>query len=335
MYGRRKSYRKHSRRSAKKGMVPVPKKKVKFSRKSALAVNRNTKAIATMKEKLHGRLQKNIQVSRYTGSEIGLRPQNNRPICLDITDFTSGPNIPAAPTGARIFQYNPTGTLTEVGGWTKAPFDINPYHLGQNSDVPDGGSYLPVSCTLVAKIWGGPDLIKQTRVRVDLVSLRANKLNLQTAAFQQMTMPQGLRWMENLADPERNALSRNYFKVYATKWVNLNSRQQDTFVADPGTPGTFRSTGQTSTTLNYRYVKFHIRPKKVRHQVVTTGFSNPTQTEFPDGNFGYLNVPQDEPLWMIISTSSNFAVAPELPNNVYVSLRRSITWRDAAGSGNV
>jgi len=198
----------------------------------------------------------------------------------------------------------------------------------------DGGSYLPVSCRVVAKIWGGPDLITQTRVRIDLVSLKSRNLNLQTAAFQQMTMPQGLRWMENLADPERNALSRDYFKVYATKWVNLNSRQQDRFVPDPANPGTFRSSGQTSTTLNYKYVKFDIRPKKVRHQVVTTGFSNPTQTEFADGNFGYLNVPQDEPLWMIISTSSNFAVAPDLPDRVYVSLRRSIQWRDAAGSGN-
>ena len=300
-----------------------------------MATNRNTLAIAKMKRQLHGPLQKNIQLTRYTGSEIGLRPVNNRPICLDVTDFTSGPNIPAAPSGARIFQYNAAGALTEVGGWFKSDFALNPYHLGQNADVVDGGSYLPRVCHLVAKVWGGPDLIKQCRVRFDLVSLKAKNLNLQTAAFQQMTMPQGLRWMENLADPERNALSRDYFKIWSTKWVNLNSRQQDTFVADPANPGTFRSTGQTSTTLNYRYVKFHIRPKKVRHQVTTTGFSNPSQTEFPDGNFGYLNVPQDEPLWLIISTSINPAVAPDLPANVYVSMRRSVEWRDAAGSGTV
>jgi len=343
-YGhRRRSYRRSTRRTRKKSMVPVPRKKVQFKRRTAMATNRNTVAIARMKKALHGPVQKNIQNSRYQGNAIGFTPTNNRPICLDLTDFTSSTTIaPAQPTGARAFQFNAAGALAVVGGWSKQNFDLNPYFLGQNSDVAgDTGSYLPLSVHLTAKIWGGPTLIRNTRVRLDLVSLKAQNLNLQTAAFQQMTMPQGLRWMENLADPEINAISKDYFKIYATKFVSLNSRTQERYVTQqpqppPPGPNVTDAIGSTSTTLNYRYVHFHIRPKKARHQVTTIGFSNPGATEPSEGSYGYLNVPQNEPLWLIMSTSD--AALPEplgQPEQVFIRLQRKCVWRDGVGSGSV
>jgi len=337
-YGMRKRGRINSRRMSRRSFgrkkaVPVPKRRKTsrtYVRKNALAVNRNARAIRGIKRALHGPVQKNIQLSRYENSDVAFRPTDTRPICVDITDFTSSTTSDLTPaTGCRFYQYSTASPaiLSTVGGWEKTNFNLNPYWNGQNSDVPDGGSYLPLACHLTIKVDGGPNRLQNTRVRFDLISLKAGKVTPPQLAFQDMAMPQGLRWFENLADPEKNAICRDYFKIYKTKFVTLDSQTQ--YIGAPG-PST-AILGHTSTTKNFKYVSFHIHPKKARHQKVTTGFSNPG-VSIPDGDFGYLNVPQDEPLWLIMSTSDP---VDTINNQVFVTMKRTCVWRDAVGSSTV
>ena len=146
-YGLRKRGRTYGRRmprrtAYRKKAVPVPKRRktrASYVRKNSVAVNRNARAIRGIKRALNGPVQKNIQLSRYEGTETSFRPTDTRPICVDITDFTSSTtSAPTPSTGCRFYQYDTSSppVLVTRGGWEKTSFNLNPYWNGQNADVP-------------------------------------------------------------------------------------------------------------------------------------------------------------------------------------------------------
>jgi len=334
-YGKR-SVRKRTRfstRTAKRVAVPKkPKTTKKYVRSNALAVNSNHRAIMRMQRELKGPVQMNNQVTSFP-PQIPPLPgtptpfmtlRNDRPICCDIGDFSCQTPASTVLEGCAFYQYNNAtpAVLSKIACWGKAPFVANPYFKGANADnLLDVGQYTPLSIQLTIKIQASPN-VANTRIRFDLVSLKSRKIYQSTTGFQDLLMPQGVRWFEDLASPERNSISKTFFKVYATKWVTLDSRTRYT---QGGGAGGGNVIGHTSTTQNFRYVSFFVRPKKDRTQSTTS-------TTAP-ADFSVYNVPQDQPLWLICSTSD---VNDDVDSDqIQLTMRRKIRWRDTLGSSSM
>lgn len=311
------------RRSRSKKAVPA--RKPRASRKMATyrrarAINTNRSMIRSLKRQMAGPIQKNFQIL-----DRAVVPISSGPVAFDLTDFTCRNVAQEAPgtitTGCRLYQYNPLGALTEVSGWSKTVMASNPFWASVNQDIPDSGQYLPVRVDYTFKLEGIPSL-DNTHVRFDVFSARPQ---VQTAGAQlnDTIMPVCLKHMNALAEGDQNRINSTFFKKYFTKHFFFNSHKNQA----PTTQG---------TTGNIKYCKFSIRPKKVRHQKVT----NPVDVldnrpEVPGGNYGYLNVPINEPLWVVIScTDVTTLPAPDI-DFLSVTASRMCCWRDESGGASL
>jgi len=315
-----RSHRPHYRKKA----VAVPKVKrtvKKYARSNALAINKLSRQVKYLQQAKYGCVQRNFQVSNL------MIPLATQPIVTDIMDFSCR----RSPTqgGARFGQYSTTSppVLNNIGEWTPS---TNNFHTGQNVDIPDTGKYLALSCHVTMRFQGTPSAI-DTRIRVDLFSVRAGAIGQVISGGNVFAMPTSLIQLTNLANPELNKLGGNpYLKVWATKWLYLSSSRNMT----PGT-GAGQAPGP-AVTGNSGYLSFHIAPKggKLRNQNLTVPYTPGDSATIPDGIWGFLNVPQDEPLYMLISSSDPTVVGPA-PNLVSVQCSRTVTWRDPVGKSSL
>lgn len=318
-------YRRYARRSTKRSMggrrkprvaAPPPKKTVKtYVRKNAYKIADLKRDVRFLKMARYGAVQINFQKTDRT-----LIPTKSRPVLFDMMDFTcrraAAPPAPAS-SGAILYQYNALGTAPIAAStWhINSTLATNPYWLGQNRDIPDTGKYLPLSAHYVFRVEGNPSL-DNTRVRLQVFSVKPRTYVPNSVASNNLVLPTALNNLENMASPTENRLSRVHFKCYADKWLFLNSSK------------TNDDTKGTSANIKYKSITVNPKKKKVRTQAVT----NPEtpmdpDAEFPDGNFGPLNVPITTPLWCLISTDDESAVL----DSVEVGISRRVAWRDPIG----
>lgn len=316
---RRSSYRK---RSYHKKAVAVPKVKRtarKYTRSNALAINRLSKKVQWLSEARYGAVQRNFQTTN------AMTPLAAQPILTDIMDFTCRR---ATTAGANFGQFNSTGTaINNVGNWTPS---TNLFHAAQNLDLPDTGKYLALSCHVTLRFQAVPS-ITDCRVRVDLFSVKASAIPTTITGQPIFAMPSGLLQLINLANPELNKLGGNpYLKVWATKWLYLSSSRNMV----PGT-GAGQAAGP-AVTGNSGYLSFNIKPKKgkLRTQEITAPWSPGDPVALTDGNYGPFNIPQADPLFLLIS-SSDTSVTGTPANAVTVQMSRTVRWRDPIGQSQL
>ena len=321
-FAHRRSTRGHSRYRRthyRKKAVAVPKKPKttrRFTRSNSMAINRLSKQINWLKMSRYGPTQRNFHTSNL------MIPFAERPILTDIMDFSCRR---ATTAGANFAQYN-TATppvLTTVGNWTPS---TNLFHADQNLDQPDGGRYLALSCHVTMRFQAVPS-ITDCRVRVDLFSIKARGITSVPLGQPVFAMPNGILQLTNLANPELNKLGGNpYIKVWSTKWLYLSSSQNRA-----PAPGGAQNPGP-AVTGNSGYLSFTIRPKggKVRNQLITAPATPQDTIATLDGNWGPFNVPENEPLFLLISCSDVNATGPPA-NSVSVQCSRSVVWKDVIG----
>ena len=252
-----------------------------------------------------------------------MSPLASRPILTDIMDFTCRR---ATSAGALFAQYDASLTnVSTVGNWT--PSTNNHFMSGQNADIVDTGKYLALSCKVTMRFQATPSVI-DTRIRVDLFSVKAHAIQQVLSGQPLFSMPTALIQLQDLANPEKNKLGGNpYLKVWATKWLYLSSSRNG-----PATPGTGQQNPGPAVTGNSGYLSFNIAPKggKLRNQEVTVPATPQDISTVIDGDFGPFQIPQSEALFLLIS-SSDPSVTGTPANVVTVQCSRSIRWRDAIG----
>lgn len=319
------------RRTMRRGVRRTPYRRTGSSRKKAPAVSvkrtsrvlvarasrvsKNTRAIKSLKNSQHGSMQQAFH--RMSNHVV---PIQRSPVLFDMLDFTldhtnsAGTAIP----GAGFYQVN-GGTLQRVAHWDRANL-TSIYWAGSNTDSVDTGKYLAcwIDYTIAIEGSGGLD---DTRVRVDIFRAKASPLFAQIAGSPNLLLPTSLGQFDNIATPELNQINSKYFDKVHTKVVYFNSRTDIT---------TSLSHGTTQFTPNKRYVKFRMAPNKVCKQVLTnpTVQGNPEEGNIPDGSFGPLNVPINQPLWCLLSTDDQSALTGDA---VHITISRQIKWRDPVG----
>lgn len=288
-----------------------------------MAINRLTRQVKSLQMQRFGSVQRNFQLSNV------MVPFATRPILTDIMDFSCRRPSTA---GANFAQYDggvPTNVLQTIGNWTPS---TNLYHADQNLDLPDTGKYLALSCHVTMRFQATPS-VTDTRIRVDLFSIKGKGITSVPLGQPVFAMPNGLLQLNNLANPELNKLGGNpYIKVWSTKWLYLSSSRN----AGP-TPGAGAQNPGPAVTGNSGYISFTIKPKggKLRNQLITAPDTPDDPTALTDGNWGPFNVPQDEPLYMIISCSDASALGPPVANTVSVQCSRTVRWRDPIGKSSL
>lgn len=319
----------HTQRSKPKTMSKpyvVSKKKTYVAKASR--VKKIEKQVWKNKRAIMGSVQKNFQVM----TDI-LHPSALQPIIFDVTDFTCAQLQPVAKTGARAYQLNTVTNQVEVASaWTKTDFRDNVYWSRMNQDRVDTGKYLPIYCKVTFRINASPS-IENTRIRFDLVSFKPNTIipaNILTGN-RNLIFPSipALSSIQHLATPSANRINSTYFKKYATKWVFINSAAYER----EGSPTDGADTPVQGTTGNIEYCNFTVHPKKVRHQALTAPVvaEIDDDNEIADGDFGPLNVPIDEPLWVIVSCDKIMAN----PSTIDIQVGRVCIWRDPIGQANL
>ena len=323
---------------AAKKVVPKRNKKVKYARKprtrasvnnrQSSMINRLSKQVFKLQMASYGKTQMNLH-----SIERALIPTASQPICLDLTDFTC---IRQGQTGGSAFQHLAGGgsVPASVSHWERNSIVNNNYYWhNQNKDAPDGGAYLALNCTYHIQVTGLPTL-DNTRIRFDVVSQKSMGIlpRDDTATDHNLVLPWTLNYMKHLCEPHINRINPTYFKKYFTKVVFINSSK----VAN-----------QKGTSGNVMRFSFTLKPNKLCVQNET----NPTlqnssfipddaplptvptvQPEYEDGNFGPLNVPATQPLWLIISTDDQASTGED---KVEVRMSRRVVWRDSIGSSNL
>lgn len=320
------SSRRPYRRNYRKKAVPVPKPKRtvrRFTRSNSMAINRLSRKVSWLTQARYGSIQRNFQTSN------GMTPLAGAPILTDIMDFTSFRG--ASNPGCRFRQYIGTpGVLTNVGQWNTTSIVQNIFQQGQNLDQVDTGKYLALSCHVTMRFQAVPSAV-DTRIRVDLFSVRGKAIQQVATGGTPFALPTALNQLTNLSNPELNKLGGNpYLKVYATKWLYLSSSQ------NRGTPPVSGQQPGPAVTGNSGYLSFTIRPNKgkgkLRTQDITVPVVPSDTLAIPDGNFGPFNIAQDEPLYLLISSSDASATGPPgSADIVTVQCSRSIKWRDPLG----
>ena len=326
-YGRRAPMRGARRRlNFRKKKVSVPKKRRttrSYTRNNSRAINSLARDVKYLKMSQYGSIQRNFHTSNL------MVPFAERPILTDIMDFSCRR---ATTSGANFAQYDggtPTNTLQTVGNWTPS---TNLFQADQNIDIPDTGKYLALSCHVTMRFQATPS-ITDCRVRVDLFSVKRNAITSVPTGQPIFAFPNALLQLNNLANPELNKLGGNpYLKVWATKWLYLSSSQNRA-----PAPGGAQNPGP-AVTGNSGYLSFTIRPNsgkgKLRNQLVTAPATPQDPEALLDGNWGPFQVPQDEPLYMLISCSD--AQAGGIPANVCsVQCSRTVRWRDQIGKSSL
>jgi len=307
-------------RPLKKAIRKKPRKRV--DRTQNAAIMKLSKQVKSLQVAKHGKVQKNFQT---TVSPVF--PQADKPIMLDLTDFTCF-NAALGSTGARLYTLDNAQLPVVVTNWETAQQIGNPFWENKNYDIVDTGSYLPMYAKIVLKFTGRPHLV-DCRIRVDLVSLKADAFRANSPGTPTLVPPASLPYLQNLATPTINRISRDHFRVYATKFCYINSKVG---VPDGPAPNVKGTTGNT------QFITMTVRPKKPRWQAKTypvAGTLEPTNPLIePDfGAFGPTNVPIDQPLWLLISTNNVDGTADETA--VVCTCSRTCVWRDTIGSSNM
>lgn len=306
----------------------------RYDNKQTAQINKLTKEVNALQMAKYGSIQQNYHtISAPLG--VGPVPNGNlgpaTPFCFDLTDFTCGRGDIG--DGCRIYRYDATlpVPITEASNFIKTESEGNFYWENQNEDQPDGGSYLAMDATYFIEVRGNRSL-DNTRVRFDVVSQKPNTIQalqaLSTDAS--LALPDTLKYMKNLCEPHKNRINPSYFAKWKTKIVYINS--------------TKINTNTKGTTGNIIRFSFTIKPNKVCVQNETnpqvgggavvfedTGDIG-AQTEILRGNFGPLNVPETQPLWMVISCDDQDTTDNQ---RAEVRISRRIRWRDALGSSAI
>jgi len=278
--------------------------------------------IRAVSRQLKGPVQKNFQ-----NLDRLLIPYSSQPIAFDATDFTckhtSLDGSGTVTTGCRLYQYD-TSTppvLNVISNFSKTSLIGNPFWAGMNQDIPDGGCYTPIRVTYNINVRGAPLSVDNCRVRIDLFSAKPRAYIPGTVPLD-VVMPHAFKHMKNMADGDTiNRINSEYFKKYRTKTIYLNSRR-------------IAQGSAIATTQNERWFKLHIHPKKDRTQNVTNPIDPlDPRPEVAEGNFGYLNTPLDEPLWMMISTTDDQGASSG--DWIEVNISRECVWRDKVGSSKL
>lgn len=343
----------YNQRNTNKTKVPVKNKKLKATpykkvgleaqkrvdNKQTAVINRLSKQVYQLKMSSYGKVQQNYHQMTNT-----LFIEKDRPICLDITDFTCerGPEIAGVPSvnGAALYQLTPPASApSELAFWKPKPIDPtygqNHYWHHQNQDQPDTGAYLCVNATYFVEVKGLPNA-DNVRVRFDIISQKMNAVFPATAIQLPSTplskvLPDTLKDLRNLADPTINRINPVYFKKYMSKTIFINST---------------KSADTKGTTANIHRFSFTIRPNKLCIQSQTNpqvggGIvinDNPPpdsgeQQEVSRGNFGPRNVPINQPLWLLVSGDN--ALADPTQQRIQLNMSRRVVFRDHLGSSNL
>jgi len=320
-YGR-KSYRRSTRRPYRRAYRRPYRKKgpaVTLRRRVAVApkrlVTRNFRMLKRLKASQYGSMQQ-----AFHRMHNHVVPIARSPVLFDMLDFSidhqnsAGANI----QGGGFYQVN-GGTLQRVSYWDRANL-TSIYWAGANTDSVDTGKYLACWMDYCMAIEGSGGL-DDTRVRVDIFTAKAGPLFAQTAGTPNLLLPTALDQLNNIAEPELNQLNSKYFKKVFTKVVYFNSRTDESSVV---------TQGATQFTPNKRYVRFRLAPRKLCKQVLTnpTVQGSPEESPIPDGIYGPLNVPINQPLWCLISTDDRSALTGDA---VHFTCSRQVKFRDSVG----
>lgn len=308
-------------------------------------INKLSKQVYKLQMASYGKVQQNYHLLNSDAGENALYVNEDRPCCLDLTDFTCerGPVVAGIPAqdGANVFSIGgPALAPSRVATWIPKPdhpvYGENLYWSHQNQDQPDTGAYLAMSATYFVEVQGVP-FCDNTRVRFDIISQKPNAIlpaeKIQTPSTPlPKVLPDTLRYLTSCADPTKNRINPTYFRKYMSKTIFLNSSKTD------DTKG---------TTANIMRFSFKVTPNKLCVQsltnpqvgggIVINETPPPTdqeQDEYTRGNFGPRNVPITQPLWLLISSDA-VGGSPPPPNRIQVSLSRRIVWRDHLGSSNL
>lgn len=315
--------------------VPVPKKRrVSHVRKNALAINKIARVQRTLKNMTYGSVQTGYHIHVPPTTDSGLLlVTRTTPLLFDMTDFTrhtavdpgNGAGI-VNRFGCRIYTLGystatPPAPFASVHSYFQRNQGANPFF--PEKDIVDGGCYKPLYGEYFMKFTGTK--IKQTTtVTITTFVVRTNQVGIDPPGVTRH-MPNALVNMQNCADPTRNQINGKYFKVYSTKIFKFHPVELAT------------SHGRTFEKL----VRMTVKPKGVRKQLDTFPINpNDVSTEPAYGAYGYHQVPQGEPYWCLISTSSDGPqTTAELTDYVYdnmvrVEMSRRVSWRDKLGNSS-
>lgn len=319
--------RKRTRYSApsSKRAVPVPRKKAtSYVRKNSLAINRIARVQRTLRNMSYGTLQTSFQqATRNSGGGGNLLQfwfDSQHPYLFDMGDFTRTTSSGTNPrVGCRIFGISDvvdsvsgttTPTVTSQGHWQNAQAD-NSYYTGPQLDIIDTGKHLPVYGDYTFKFLGHA-IKRPTRITLTTMVLKTRNFVNTHGNMTNRLLPTGLTQMRDMADPTKNQISKEFFKVYSNKVITLKPQ------------------GNTTWTLDGMAIcKMSVRPKKLRTQDFTGPVDpmDPTP-EMADGNYGHLNVPLGQPYWLLISTDED----PGNSSSVNMFISRKVAWRDHIGA---
>lgn len=332
-----------SSRSA--GLGPRTKSRARISSNTAFRQRRKTRKpksygalvrkVQWNSQKLHGDLQRNQQQSTWLDAAAGPSVRTNYPLLFDITNFTSDNQAGAIPNSicAGLFKMGPSSIQGQFEPKQVGHFARNPmvglsnggFSLWskQNADIPDSGSYYAVGSQYRIAL-----TVKGTvRVRIQVFTVNTRAIGYDSK-YRTFALPGSLDAFSKMCDG--NQLPRQFFKKY----------KDFEKVYDP-------TQNQTSSE---GLVTFSFHHNKKCEQFITNpavGGTNPVDNLAPTnptasnasgihnaqapGNwFNYYNVPQGQPLWMLIST--NCEGDPNTgANDLKVQINRTVFWRDHVG----
>lgn len=318
--------------------------RVRSYRSTALAYRRKTRRVKSFNQlarkvawnsqKLHGDLQRNMQQSEFTdqhGSDVRV----DYPLLFDLTNFTSdnlGDGVP--PDAAlTIFKMAP-GTAPgqfvpkAVGGFDRT--NLTGLNIGGlslwskcNADIPDTGKYFAVGSKYRLQF----SVTGTVRIRIQVFSVNARMIGYDSK-FRQFALPGSLDAFSKMCTG--NQLPRKYFKVYKD-FERVFSPEHN------------QTAGNSLVTFSFHH-------NKKCEQYLTNpavGGTNPADNLDPgsisasnasgihnvNGGywFNYFNVPQSQPLWMLISSDVGGAPTAPSTDQVTVSISRTVMWRDHVG----
>ena len=257
------------------------------------------------------------------------------PLLFDLTNFTSDNQADGVPTDAKltIYKMGITGTpgiyaATPVGGFDRDNMvglnnGGNTLWANMNADIPDTGKYFAVGSKYRLKF----TVTGSVRVRIQVFTVNTRMIGYQSK-FRTFQLPSSMDMLSKMT--EGNQLPRSLFKVY----------KDFEKVFDP-------ANNQTSGDC---LVTFAFHHNKMCEQYLTNpavGGTNPIDNLNPgqisssnasgihnvNGGFwyNYENVPQGQPLWMLISSDVIGDPDQQSANNVVVQINRTVMWRDHVG----
>lgn len=285
-------------------------------------------------QKLHGALQRNMQASEWVdehASNIRIR----YPLLFDITNFTSDNYADGVPPDAALTIYKMRTTATPgiyapaaVGGFDRTPMlGLNNGGLSlwdkMNADIPDTGKYFAVGSQYRLQF----AVTGTVRVRIQVFTVNTRTIGYD-AKFRQFALPGSLDAFSKMCDG--NQLPRKFFKVYKD-FERVFSPEHN------------QTAGNSLVTFSFHH-------NKMCEQYLTNpavGGTNPQDnlnpTQISSGNasgihnvnggfwFNYENVPQGQPLWMLISSDVPGDPDQVGSDNVTVQISRTVMWRDHVG----